>query len=188
MVSNDWCFASVFAVLCAGAGSAVLIWIIKETIGVSRQRRIVVWLLPAIIGIACVRLSILSDDAGFEHVFGIPMPAGISDVEIQRGYAGGPGDEETILWFRASPETVAKLIAEIGLQPRKTDGLMDESTVQSAVEKPTMLFKKRAWGIWSEFAKTNHPEIFESDLDQIDTLKLLYDSESGLAVAMRPIG
>lgn len=191
VVSNDWIFASVVAAVCAGVGSVAIMWLIRRLASDWRMGSAIRFGVPIVVGLACSFLSILNTERGFEYVFGVSMPMEIGDARIQRRYAGGPGDEVTMLWFHATPATFDALIEARGLRPdaaRASKVEAGEIDVQRAVESCATIFRVEAWSIWRDTAPRATPEYYEWASDATERVRVIYDRQSGFAIAIHGIG
>ncbi|MCB9853821.1 MAG: hypothetical protein H6819_12045 [Phycisphaerales bacterium] len=188
VISNNWFFACVYAGLCAGVAAVVIVWLLESMAGrYLRSRAIQVW-LPVGIGMACSFLSFLTVDQAFERIFEMTTPLGVSDAHVRRAYCGGGGDEDTILWFHATPAAVEKLIEARAFQRVPEESLVeqrDRAVMVGAFATWSRTFAGRLQRIWLDEGGREMPEVYAFRPEyQAEETWLVYDREKGFVIVI----
>ncbi len=112
--SNDWCFGALTAMVCGivvGIGLSVGIDYASPRLAI--QPRI---MTAVLIGIGLGFAFRLTESRAFEMVFDVERPPGVSEVDVDRVYAGGPGDSVLIMQFRAGESNLLPVLAQGGFE------------------------------------------------------------------------
>ena len=188
VISNNWFFACVFAGLCAGIAAVVIVWLLESMAArYLRSNAIQLW-LPVCIGIACSYLSFLSIDQAFERIFEMKSPSGLSDAHVQRAYLGGPGEEETILWFHATPTAVEKLIKARAFQRVPEASLVEQrgrAVMVGAFATWSRAFGSRLQRIWMNDGCWEIPDVYLYRPEgRAEETRLIYDREKDFVIVI----
>jgi hypothetical protein len=129
----------------------------------------------------------------FERVFGMRPPEGVKDLEAERHYAGGPGDQIILIQFTADRATIDKLVAARGFKEDK-----DAIELYSDDERnPARLWDRLFTGVillsgpkWKHAPMISEPFVYKWDdvPDDAHRITMLWDAKSGRAYVMWTLG
>lgn len=188
VISNNWFFACVFAGLCAGIAAVVIVWLLESMAArYLRSKVIQIW-LPVGIGIACSYLSFLTVDQAFERIFEIKTPEGVRDAQVRRAYLGGPGEEETILWFHATPAAVEKLIKARAFQRVAEESLVEQrgrAVMVGVFAVWSRAFAGKLQRIWMNEGGWEMPDVYAFQPEgRAEITRLIYDREKDFVIVI----
>ncbi len=115
LFSGDWFCSAVAATVITGLALAVIDvviwWFFVWRWGGARRADIAERV--CVLVVACLVSMYFRADPEqlFKRAFGVPPPAGVSELEVERHYAGGPGDTVVLIRFLADRATIDKLIS-----------------------------------------------------------------------------
>lgn len=188
---NNWIWAHLFAGFCAAFASVAVVWFMESIAGRYLRSKWVQIGVPIFVGAACSYVSILTPGKAIERIFGIVPPAGISDGHVRRVYVGGPGDEEMLVWFHATPQAIEALVKATSLD-RDDDAeskLAAGMPIKAVIASGMVRLGDKAWDTYRRGAGSGLPEVYVAHDDAtVERLRLIYDRQSGIAIVMYILG
>lgn|GEM_PF-3429976 len=188
-ISNNWVFAAIYAAICSGILAVIAVWLLESMAARYLRSNFIQIVLPVCIGVAGSYFSFLSVDQAFERVFDVPRPSGVRDAETRRAYTGGPGEEETVLWFHATPAVVDRLLKVKSFQKMSidaSDSPQDRSAVISALAAWSPAFGDEIRRVWLAQKGEGLPDVYLCDeSSECRTTRLIYDADAGFVIVVR---
>ncbi|NLE59929.1 MAG: hypothetical protein GX616_16375 [Planctomycetes bacterium] len=196
LVSSDWCCtvfgASVLGGVIAGIGERVtqLRWVEKW-----RPRPVVRVLCAACIGVPIGFLFRLDSRAEFRAAFGVEPPSSVRELQIEKHYAGGPGDSVTLIRFVADQVTLEQILAAKGFRED-----LDLTRLYSPTQEWDIFWQRLFSNLpstyggeaWQSVGPIVSPRVYRFPPNQMDavmdTITVLWDPVTGKVWAMRLIG